>query len=174
MAKAFQAVAFAGLLLAAGFFSGAAQVQAAPKYCATPEYRQFDFWLGDWNVTNPAGKLAGTNNVTLIEDGCVLQEHWQSAGGSAGTSFNLYNAATKQWHQTWVDNSGGLLLLDGGLSNGAMVLTQNRRLPDGSAALERITWTPLASDRVRQLWDRSMDGGKHWRVIFDGIYTRKR
>lgn len=173
MAKAFQAVAFLGLLLA-GLFSGAARAQAAPKYCATPEYRQFDFWLGDWNVTNPSGKLAGTNNVTLIEGGCVLQEHWQSTGGSVGTSFNLYNAATKQWHQTWVDNSGGILLLNGGLSNGAMVLTQNRRLRDGSGVLERITWTPLAANRVRQLWDRSIDGGKHWSVVFDGIYTRKR
>jgi len=36
----------------------------APKPCATPESRQFDFWLGSWNVFQPDGKQAGTNDVT--------------------------------------------------------------------------------------------------------------
>lgn len=79
----------------------------------------------------------------------------------------------KHWHQTWVDNSGGILSLDGGLSNGAMVLKQARTLRDGSNAIDRITWTKLEAGNVRQLWDRSKDGGKHWKVVFDGIYTRK-
>ncbi|MFI5183972.1 MAG: hypothetical protein ACHQNV_06220, partial [Vicinamibacteria bacterium] len=31
--------------------------------CSASEYRQFDFWLGDWDVYEN-GKAAGTNRVT--------------------------------------------------------------------------------------------------------------
>lgn len=158
------------------FALGAQSVQpaaAAPaNTCAKPENRQFDFWVGDWRVVDPAGKPQGTNLVTLIQNRCVLQEHWQGTDGSAGTSFNLYDRSTKRWHQTWVDNSGGILLLNGGLVNGAMVMTQSRTLRPGSRIIERIAWTKLGPNKVRQLWDRSSDGGKTWRVVFDGIYIR--
>ena len=71
----------------------AAPVPAAP--CSAPEYRQFDFWLGDWDVTNPAGKPVGHNHVTQEYGGCVLQEHWSGSGGSLGSSFNIYDPARK-------------------------------------------------------------------------------
>ncbi len=48
--------------------------------CSTPEYRQFDFWAGDWVVHNAAGKLAGTNTITPMLNGCVLHEQWEGAG----------------------------------------------------------------------------------------------
>src|SRR5689334_4174783 len=93
----------------------AAAAHAAPPPatpCTAPEYRQFDFWLGDWDVTNPAGKAAGHNRVTSEYGGCVLQEHWTGAGGSVGSSFNIYDPVRKVWHQTWVDNGGTLLELE--------------------------------------------------------------
>jgi len=64
----------------------------APPPCAAPEYRQFDFWIGDWNVYGPDGSLAGTNDVTRELDGCVLQEHWVAAGPppQRGSSFNTW------------------------------------------------------------------------------------
>ncbi|MDQ6824283.1 MAG: hypothetical protein M3007_02335 [Candidatus Eremiobacteraeota bacterium] len=166
-------VACASLVLTFALAAVLAQAQAISKSCVGPEHRQFDFWLGSWNVADPSGKPQGTNDVTLIQDGCVLQEHWKGVDGSSGTSFNLYDASAKHWHQTWVDNSGGILLLDGGLSNGAMILTQARTLRDGSSAIDRITWTKLGAGKVRQLWDRSKDNGKHWKIVFDGIYTLK-
>ena len=57
-----------------------ARIQAAA--CTTPEYRQFDFWVGDWDVFGPAGARTGTNRVDRLLNGCVLQEHWVGAGGS--------------------------------------------------------------------------------------------
>ena len=45
----------------------------------------------------------------------MLQEHWVGdRRRSRGSSFNHYDAARKVWHQTWVDDSGGILQLDGG------------------------------------------------------------
>src|SRR4030088_2370503 len=80
--------------------SGPADAAAKTTPCATPLNRQFDFWLGRWRVTDVARKkFDGTNDVTRELGGCVLQEHWKGVEGSAGTSFNLYDASRKRWHQ---------------------------------------------------------------------------
>ena len=34
-----------------------------PPPCATPAHGEFDFWLGDWDVTLADGKPAGTNHI---------------------------------------------------------------------------------------------------------------
>jgi hypothetical protein len=143
-----------------------------PKPCAQPEDRQFDFWLGAWNVTDPAGKPQGTNRITSELGGCVLQEHWSGTDGSRGTSFNHYDRARKVWHQTWVDNGGGILQLDGGRRNGSMVLAGDRRARNGKTVTDRITFTPRPDGSVRQWWQASRDGGATWSTVFDGIYRR--
>lgn len=146
---------------------------APPSQCTSPEYRQFDFWLGEWNVTSN-GAPAGTNSIVVIQGGCVLQENWQGAGpgGITGSSFNLYDRERQAWHQTWVDASGTLLLLDGGLVDGAMVLEGERPAPVGKGLVRhRIAWTPNDDGTVRQLWEASQDDGANWSVIFDGLYT---
>ena len=62
------------------------------KPCGTAPYRQFDFWMGDWDVFAPEGKPAvGHSAVTLEQAGCLLVEHWIGVGGSTGTSFNYYD-----------------------------------------------------------------------------------
>jgi hypothetical protein len=46
-----------------------------PAACTAREYRQFDFWVGDWDAfdfDNPTTKVARTQ-VDLILDGCVLR-----------------------------------------------------------------------------------------------------
>jgi hypothetical protein len=168
-ALAFLALAFVPLQLAAQ------TPPAAPPQppCSAPQDRQFDFWLGKWNVADAAGKPQGTNEITRELRGCVLQEHWNGAGGGHGTSFNHYDAARKVWHQTWVDDGGGILLLDGGWRDGSMVLSGARpgREP-GVAVTDRITFTPRSDGTVRQLWQATRDGGASWTTVFDGIYRR--
>jgi hypothetical protein len=147
--------------------------QRAP--CAAPEYRQFDFWVGDWDVFGPKGGKAGTNRISKEFDGCVLQEHWVGAGGGTGSSFNTYDRGTKRWHQTWVDNQGTLLLLDGAFADGTMTLSGKVLGPKGKETLQRIRWSMIDGNpnKVRQLWESSADGGKTWTVAFDGTYVRK-
>ena len=79
-----------------------AQVTPAAKPCATPAHRQFDFWLGDWDVTTPDGKAAGHNRITLILGGCALREEWTGMSGNNGTSLNMFDAGARTWRQTWV------------------------------------------------------------------------
>jgi hypothetical protein len=145
---------------------------AQPSICSSAEYHQFDFWIGDWNVTSDE-QPAGTNSIHPIQNGCALQENWQGSGpgGISGTSFNSYDRATGRWHQTWVDSSGTLLRLDGGLVDDAMVLQGQRPARGGSGmALHRISWTPNSDGSVRQLWEASNDDGQSWTVLFDGLY----
>lgn len=135
--------------------------------------RQFDFWLGQWEVTNPAGQLAGNSRIESILGGCVLQENWDSPSGVSGKSFNIFNAATGQWEQFWVDNSGSRLHLSGGMQGRSMVLQGAQDNADAGTGLkqrERITWTPNADGSVRQHWETSVDDGKTWKTSFDGLY----
>ena len=164
------------LLASAQENPGASQSPApAPvAACIADEYRQFDFWIGDWDVTSN-GQAAGTNSVHPIQNGCAIQENWQGsgAGGISGASFNIYDQATGKWHQTWVDASGTLLQLDGGLVDGVMIMSGRRPARDGSGmALHRISWTPNPDGSVRQLWEASKDDGGNWAVLFDGHYSR--
>lgn len=140
--------------------------------CDAPEHRAFDFWIGEWNVYNAEGKLAGTNTIERGYDGCVVHERYRSVKGYRGESLNVYDARRKVWHQTWVDNGGLLLLLDGGIEDGKMVLKGEGRGRDGKPVTHRITWTPNEDGTVRQHWESSADGAK-WTTVFDGTYRRK-
>ena len=130
--------------------------------------REFDFWIGDWDVYGPKGKQVGHNTITDMYGNGMLHEHWHGAGGVEGRSINGYDADRGCWHQTWMDGTGGVLLLDGGLRDEAMVL---------EAPGQRITWTRLTDDpdgaEVRQVWESSEDGGETWTVAFDGRYRRR-
>ena len=147
--------------------------QAQQNPCADEAHHQFDFWVGTWEVSNAQGDVVGTNEISSILGGCVLLEEWQSAGPYSGKSLNIYDAANDKWHQTWVDNGGLLLELDGRLVDGSMVMEGRRPGPDGSDVLHRITWEPLAGGDVRQTWDTTADEGQTWTTLFDGRYTPK-
>lgn len=142
-----------------------------PKDCATAEYRQFDFWLGTWEVHLPDGSLAGHNTIEAILDGCAVTEHWTGARGGRGTSLNFYDGVTKRWSQTWIDNHGSPLRLEGGVRDGAMVLEGDQTDAAGQTVRNRVTWTPRADRHVRQLWESSKDRGATWSVEFDGDYA---
>ncbi len=161
-----------GLTLGLGLTHTSAQ-EPARKPCQEAEYRAFDFWLGSWEVHDPTGKRVGENTIRSLHGGCALHESWVSTGFS-GSSLNIFARSTGRWHQTWVDSSGRLLRLEGGLENGSMVLRGTTRDGEGQERLERIVWTPLEDGRVRQVWTASSDGGQTWKAVFDGFYTRRK
>lgn len=139
-----------------------------------PERRQFDFWLGRWDVEDQTGRHVGTNEITSILDGCALQEHWRGDRGLEGISINTYDVLTKQWHQTWVDDKGGTLELDGEFKDGRMILQGNHPAAQGGTVLERITWSAIEGGKVRQVWESSTDRAKTWTMVFNGIYKKKK
>ena len=162
-------VLFVGLAGALAATELRAQSQT-PKPCSTEQHRAFDFWLGDWRVT-ANDKFAGSNSITLEQEGCVLRENWVSASpGYTGTSVNAYNSAKQQWQQLWVDNQGGMLELSGNLVEDQMVLSSLAVEDEsGKSQVNRITWSKEADGLVRQKWDLLVDG-KVEKVLFDGLY----
>lgn len=140
-----------------------------PGACSAPVYRQFDFFAGDWDahdVSEPGGGIVARNNVKIILDGCVIHEDYRQNDGLHGESYSLYDAARKVWHQSWVTNRGGLLLLDGGMQGNRMVFTGEQRTKDGKPSLLRGVWY-VQGDGVRETATRSLDGGKTWQPVFD-------
>jgi hypothetical protein len=145
--------------------------QAPPRQpCSAPEYRQFDFWVGDWVVHNPKGQQVGTNRIEKVEGGCGLQENWTASNGTTGRSINAYHPALGKWAQAWV-GGGSTLLLEGGYAGDKMVLSGVSIGPSGARMRDRVTWSRLTGGKVRQVWEQSADEGKTWTVVFDGTYS---
>ncbi|MCE7933881.1 MAG: tetratricopeptide repeat protein [Chlorobi bacterium CHB2] len=139
-----------------------------------PRYREFDFWIGEWDVFNTAGQKVGTNSVQQILGSCVLLENWTSASGSQGKSFNTFNRSTGKWQQTWVDDQGTVLELAGNLKGAVLSFEGITRDTAGKETHHRLTFTQIDPNTVRQLWEQSSDKGVTWNSVFDGKYVRKK
>jgi ketosteroid isomerase-like protein len=138
--------------------------------CSAPEFRQFDFWIGDWDAFD-VGKSAivAHARVDSILDGCVLREDYQNASGLKGQSFSLYDPARKIWHQSWATNRGQLLLIEGKLEAGEMILAGQDRSPGGKERRVRGTWKPM-NGGVRETAVVSTDAGSTWQPWFDLVF----
>lgn len=136
-------------------------------------FREFDFWIGHWEVKNAQGQVAGTNMIEKAQQGCMLVERWTGSSGGTGTSINYYDASKDKWVQVWVSALGGIIDIEGGLEDGKMVLVGTLVGQEGTPTPFRGIWTPLPDGRVRQFFEQSTDDGKTWTPWFDGYYTRK-
>ena len=161
--------------------------QPKPFDCAAPEYRQFDFWVGEWDVrpTNPPAAAPGasstprkpaSNVIQLAHNGCVVIENWDDGIGGTGQSFNLYDRVSQQWHQTWVDSNGGLHKYWGGVKDGNMVLVGEVPLPPAARVQGRrtlrVTFIPMGPDKMRQ-FSESLNSDGTWTANYDLTYTRR-
>jgi len=167
------------LAAAAAFSVGAAQAQSAPAQtppCSDTVFHDFDFWLGEWDVYGPNGKLAGTNSIRKEEYGCLLTEHWTNAGGQTGQSYNFVDLATGKWRQVWV-SAGATIDYSGGLNDkGEMVLEGTIGYgagQPGNGAKFRGAWTPNEDGTVTQYFQQYDDARKEWTDWFKGTYKRK-
>lgn len=145
------------------------------KCSSAPEYRQLDFWIGDWNVKTESGEIAGTNNVQLVLGKCALLENWVGSKGGSGKSLSFYNKESKKWQQTWIDDVGGVIEAFGEVGANRMQFTTSEKIQrDGTKKITRITLSSIAGDRVKQQGESSSDGGKTWKPTFTLIYERKK
>jgi hypothetical protein len=159
-----------------------------PFDCTAPEHRQFDFWIGEWDVvpnpeTRPAnapppqpGRKPASNIIEKAHNGCVIVENWDPGQGGTGQSFNIYDRVSRRWHQTWVDSGGGLHQYWGELQDGSMVLLGEVPLPPAATfqgrRTVRVTFTPMGADKLRQ-FSESLNIDGTWSQNYDLIYTRR-
>lgn len=143
-----------------------------PAPCATPESRQFDFWLGTWEVLL-VGKKTSKVADSVIEKtfmDCAVVERRTPLAGGGGESLNAYVPEKSSWRQVWLGASGGFLDSWGGWNGKAMVIVGELAQPDGKSVTARQTYTPQVDGTVLQIGEMSGDGGKTWNKAFEFIY----
>ena len=100
-------------------FSGMIGVASATETlaqarCSAVEYRQFDFWISDWDTFEmdaPNGPSIAHAEITAIVAGCALHESYEQTDGLVGDSILSFDPVRRQWQQTWITNRGSNMVL---------------------------------------------------------------
>jgi hypothetical protein len=144
-----------------------------PSKCTAPEYRQLDFWLGDWDTFEPdgSGPSQARAHVDAVLGNCAVHELYEQIDGLVGDSLLSYDGVKKMWQQTWLTNFGGLMQIWGNFKDGALVLEGDSHSRDGKTWTMRITWKAERKG-VRESAVRSKDGGKTWEPAFDVLFLK--
>jgi len=141
-----------------------AATSPAATPCDSPEYHQFDFWVGHWDVYNPKGQMVAHSLIEPVY-GCGIRENWMPVGKPGGGSLSIYVPAEKHWEQFWIDSSGSRAFFTGRWNGSAMVISGKWGGP-----LVRMSYSKNADASVRQVGEQSTDGGKNWNPSFDFTY----
>jgi hypothetical protein len=156
---------------------GSANTSLPDQPNVSAESQQFDFWLGDWDVTW-AGGGRGRNRVTRILDGQVIQEEFTAFAASPNTkpflglSVSVYVPAIAAWRQTWVDNTGNYMEFIGGFADGKLTLSMERTI-NGRPASYRMVFYNIAKQSLDWDWQCSEDTGQSWRLLWRIHYQRR-
>ena len=162
------------VLLGAATQANTPVLPAPSAKCPAPEFRQFDFWLGDWDTfetDNSTPSSIARARIDPIAGGCAIHELYEQTDGLIGDSILSYDPVRKVWQQTWVTNRGSIMVLSGAFKDGAVTLEGEAHLRDGKTMLQRITWRAEGGN-VRESAVGSKDGGKVWEPAFDVVFKR--
>jgi hypothetical protein len=157
-------LAAAALSLASPDSSALHDVKPVSPQCIGDEYRQLDFWLGEWDVfetASPQEPAIAYARVERVAQGCALHELYEQTDGLVGESLLSYDPVRKAWQQTWITNRGSLMALSGNLANGTLVMEGDVHLKDGTSVMQRNTWRQQG-ETVQETGELSKDGGKSW------------
>lgn len=165
--------------LSCGVVLAQSSTQAPANSCTAAQQKQLDFWLGGWNLSWPGQNGGpeghGTNSITRVLDGCVVQENFVGDGAQPlrGTSLSLFDVTAGKWKQTWVDNQGSYLDFIGEFKDGQMILQREATGPHGAKFLQRMVWKNIAANTFDWSWESSHDEGKTWKVQWAIHYKRR-
>jgi len=168
-----------------------ATIRSDPRYAAAvaqarknatpcvyaPESRQFDFWIGDWEVHDNTQNqvVVGASHVERILNQCVIFENWTGAFGGSGKSLNAWNPELGCWQQNWMDDTGGVTnFTDGRWDGTKLVFVADKKDASGRPVKNRLSFFALGPDQVRQFSEQSRDGGATWTVVYDFNYLRRK
>lgn len=172
-------IVFVAALSFAAFAGTAHAQQPAAPSCASPAYRQLDFWVGDWDLEFDAGggKVGhATNHITRNEFGdCVIAEHFaQPDIAYAGGSLSIYDGLAGVWRQTWVDNQGGVFVLTGGPVTGQPYAFELKTTePRGpKKVINRMIWQDVSADALTWRWQGQVADGP-WKDLWVLHYKRR-
>lgn len=170
--KLFFSIAFLLILLPLS-----AQVNDPTSSSWTHEkFRQFDFWIGEWDVNlriqqgdgSWKDQVQSVARIYQILDGKAILELWNEnkfGEGIKGYSLRYYNEDIDKW-ELWLNwpgkNSSGSSSLNGSFRHGRGEFFSQFQKNDSVTVTQRYTFCDITPTSLR--WDnaRSEDGGKTW------------
>lgn len=159
--------------------------------CSDPEYHQFDFWIGQWDIQQKILKADGTwfetdasTHVSPILGGCALMEEWQGnvfffwegmekPAPLKGFSVRAFDRKTKQWTISWMDTRHlRFSEFAGNFRDGRGEFFRKRSDGKGKETVTRVTFSDITPTSVR--WDLSVstDDGQSWKTLWIMQMTR--
>ena len=141
----------------------AVQGATAQNACQDAHYREFDFWIGEWSLTNLrlqedgswADVGAATNRVFPVASGCGIVELWDGYLGDnhiRGFSVRTFNAETQEWQLVlnWPQqNAAGFGTLEGVFRHGRGEFYSEFTAQDGREGLTRYSFADIGHDAFR-------------------------
>jgi hypothetical protein len=158
-----RSVFFAVLLAAAATFAEDRGASGRDGACADPLHRQFDFWVGNFDVFSKVGNFVATNLISKNLDGCVVEEHWVPLSGARGRSLSAYDVRDGHWHQTWVAEDGRPFRMTGGLRDDGVMSMRGERHPWFGRDLvwiDAFTWAQIDDKAVVQAFTFDIPSSK--------------
>lgn len=153
-----------------------------------PESRQFDFWIGEWDILNrnrPGDESRwydtgmATDRVYPVAGGCGIVEHWRGdAYGEflVGFSLRSFNPDTRQWDLILLWPSNGQPRfgeLRGGFRHARGEFYSRGIGPQGDTTFTRFTFSDITPETVMWQDGASSDGGKTWSSTWIMEFTRR-
>lgn len=133
--------------------------------CSGPEFHQFDFWLGRWQVFGPTNKLSANVTVSSELGGCALIETWtplSAKNGHGGRGMSTYNTANQKWEYFWIASNAYTSYWTGELHGQSMQFTAMGPSA-GAAAMRHWNMTLMPDGRIQEQAFFSQDNGKTWK-----------
>lgn len=155
---------------------GGAVMPSRPAGCAGAESRQFDFWLGEWDVSPGQSTVVVAESVIAAHDqGCVILENWRPFRNAHGHSINSYDATDGKWHQTWVDASGTRTEYSGSVDAEGVMRLDNLSPPRPGApqGRQRMNLQRIDADTVRQWGEAYDEAQQSWNTTWAFTYRRR-
>ena len=140
----------------------------------------FDFWVGDWDLSwtgadGSAGR--GRNRITKTLDGTVIEENFEETPDGKtpplrGHSLSVLHKGSGTWRQAWVDNQGGFFSFSAQVDGDKRIFITDVTHADGKASAQRMVFHAIASNSLMWDWERTVDGGKTWTLLWRIAYRR--
>ena len=149
--------------------------------------RDFDFWMGKWNVRNRrlARRLDGCDEwdefdakvaARLLPGGFGNEDVFctEYGGGFVGVSFRFYDPDTGLWSIYWADSRRPGLLDPPviGSFSGDVGIFEGADTFRGCPIVVRFTWSRVTTPTPR--WEQAFsdDGGESWETNWVNDFTR--
>ena len=163
-----------GLCVTTSSASSRAQSPRAPG-CESPAFQALAYWIGSWDVRTGQDQQAGASFVEWSADGCSVLERWTSLPGMprfTGIGLHFYDPATRTYRQIWSDSTPRVVDMKGTRLNDGFRYEWKVDSPQGQPLDKRYTLTQTDGGGVRQIGERSADGGKTWVIEYEYRYRK--